>query len=310
MRIVFYGTSAFAVPSLDRLIAQGYRVLQCVTQPDQPQGRGLQPQPSPVKAAAARLGVPVEAPTDLTAAPAASRALQPDAGVVVSYGRLIPPPLLGAPRHGMLGVHPSLLPRYRGASPMVWALLNGDAVTGVTIFRLNERMDAGDILVRREAPIGARETAGSLSDRLAALGAEALVDGLRALEQGMARWQPQDERLATTTAKLTKAHGRIRWTDEAVAIDRQVRALNPWPGTFTSWQAQPLKLWSVSPGAATAAGHPGDVTAVTGEGIVVATGRGALVIQELQRPGGRRMRVQEFLAGHPLRVGERFGTDA
>lgn len=308
MRILLFGTSAFAVPSLERLVAQRHDVVRCVTQPDRPQGRGLQPQPSPVKAAAGRLGVPVDEPADLRAAGAAYQALAPDAGVVIAYGRLIPAALLGLPRHGMLGVHPSLLPRYRGASPMVWALLNGEAATGVSIFRLNERMDAGDVLLQREAPIAAGETTGSLSDRLAALGAELLVEALRAMEQGTARWQPQDERLATTTEKLTKAHGRIRWAEDAAVIDRKVRALNPWPGAFASWQGRPLKLWSVSTGSPVEA-PPGQVTAVAADGITVAASRGTVCLHELQLPGGRRMTAREFLAGHPLRVGDRLGDD-
>ena len=306
MRLVFFGTSAFAVPHLERLAACGHQILRCVTQPDQPQGRGLRPQPSPVKQAALRLQMAVDEPRDWPAAAAAYQALRPELGVVISYGRLIPRALLALPAHGMLGVHPSLLPRYRGASPIVWPLLNGDAMTGVTVFRLTERMDAGDVLLQRPEPIAPRDTSDSLSARLASIGAELLAEGVAAIEQGTAAFRPQDEGAATCTTKLTKAHGRLRWTDDASVLDRQIRALNPWPGTVASWQGEPLKILVADLGPAAPSAAPGTVLAADADGIRVAAGRGSIVIHELQRSGGRRLTAREFLAGHPLRAGERL----
>ena len=309
LRILFFGTSEFAVPSLESLVADHQDVIRCITQPDRPQGRGLTPQPSPVKAAALRLRVPVEEPERLVDALAEFKRLEPDLGVVVSYGRLIPEGLLRLPRHAILGMHPSSLPKYRGASPIAWAILHGEQATGVTIFRLNERLDAGDVLLHRPVEIGPRETAAELSDRLARLVAELLIEAVHQIEQGAAAFHPQDERLSTYAPKLSKADGRVDWTVPAVTIDRLVRAAVPWPGAYTEWRGQSLKLWrtDVNPQPPAVRGRPGEVVAVSGDGVVVAAGEGSVAIQEVQPPGRRRMTVREFLSGHPVRVGETFG---
>ncbi len=308
MRIVLFGTSAFAVPSLQVLVKRGHTIVQCVTQPDRPQGRGLKPQASPVKQAAQALRLPLTEPTDLRTTQQELRALNPDVGVVIAYGRLVPSDLLQLPTQGMVGLHPSLLPKYRGASPIVWALLNGDSRTGVTVFRLNERMDAGDILTQQPVSIGPQETAEVLSVRLAAMGAGLLADSLQALEQGTASFQPQNDAAATYTTKLTKAHGLVDWTASAAAIDRMVRALNPWPGVTTSLHGRSLRVWSTALASqpVLASAHPGTVIQLEDAGAVVATGQGALVIQDVQPAGRRRMSVREFLAGHVLRVGDQF----
>ena len=308
MRIVFVGTSAFAVPSLQALVHGGRTVVSCVTQPDRPQGRGLVSQPSPVKVAAQALGIPLREPTDLHHAADELRTLNPEVGVVIAYGRLVPAELLRLPTHGMLGLHPSLLPRYRGASPIVWALLNGDLKTGVTVFRLNERMDAGDILLQRVTPIDSRDTAEDLSERLARAGAQLVLDAVGALERGTASFQPQDERAATTTTKLTKAHGLVEWTTPAAVIDRMVRALNPWPGVTARLGGQDVRLWvaEIEESAATTSAPAGTVVRVEPDAFVVATGRGQLVVREVQPAGRRRMSVREFLAGHAVNAGEHF----
>lgn len=308
MRVVLFGTDEFAIPSLEALIEHHQQVLMCVTQPDRPQGRGLKRLPSPVKVAAQRLRIPVEEPETLRSFLPRMQRLQPEVGVVVSYGNLIPPALLTLPAHGMLGVHPSLLPKYRGASPIAWALLNAQTLTGVTIFRLDERLDAGEIASQQEAPIGPADTAMTLSARLARLGAQALVDTLDAMEQGTAAFHSQEERQASYAPKLTKAHGRIDWRADAAAIDRLVRAMVPWPGAYTDWNGTSLKVWRASWQAAVdKPAHPGEVLSVGPDGLKVATGNGQLMIHELQLAGRRRMAVQEFLAGHDLQVGEMLG---
>jgi len=311
MRILFFGTAAFAVPSLEQLVGHGHSILLCVTQPERPQGRGLTRLPSPVKSAALRLRLPVEEPDDLQAILRRFQQLQPEVGVVISYGQLIPPNLLTLPVHGMLGVHPSLLPKYRGASPIAWALLKGEHTTGVTVFRLNEQLDAGEILLQRPVPIAPQATSETLSQHLAALGAALLLETLSALERGTLPSSAQDERQATYAPKLTKASGRIHWQTSAASIDRLVRAMIPWPGAYTDWQGQSLKLWMTSYDTQnhTKHGRAGEVLAVSPDQLGVATGEGKLLIHELQLAGRRRMTVREFLAGHDLRVGEVLGKE-
>ena len=310
MKLVFFGTGAFAVPSLEALVATRRHAIACVTQPDRPQGRGLQLVASPVHAAAVALGIPVETPEELASLEAAWQRQPPDLGVVIDYGRLIRPGLLQVPRLGWLGVHPSLLPKYRGASPVAWTILSGDTETGVTIFRLNERMDAGDVLAQERVAIGPRETAPQLLDRLAIFGARVLVRVVDRLAQGERWGAPQVEAEATEAPKLTKAMGRIRWSDPAPAIDRLVRAMNAWPGASTTWRGQIVRIWEsdVEDEAASSA-TPGAVAAVSPEGLVVHAGQGRVAIRELQLEGRRRMRVREFLAGHPVTVGERLGSE-
>ncbi len=309
MRLVFFGTSEFAVPSLEALSTSGQEIVLCVTQPDRPQGRGLKPQPSPIKTAAQRLGLLCEEPADLRAATTRLQRLAPEVGVVVAYGRLIPHELLTLPRHGMLGLHPSLLPTYRGAAPIAWAIVNGESVTGVTTFRLNAQLDAGEIVFQDTIPITPRETAVTLSEGLAARGGKLLVKTLEALGQGRAIFRPQDEQAASYARKLSKEDGRINWTTPAVAIDRLVRGMVPWPGASTTWQGQPLKLCAISShDGDVASARPGEIMRIDPTGIVVATGTGQVIIHELQLAGGRRMSAQEFLAGHPMRIGDILGT--
>ena len=309
MRAVFFGTSAFAVPSLERLAASRHTVLACVTQPDRPQGRGLAREPSPVKQAALRLGLRLEQPERLDAAQLAP--LAPDVGVVAAYGNMIRPALLALPARGMLGVHPSLLPKYRGAAPVTWAILNGETQIGVTIFRLNERLDAGAILRRQAVAIGPAEHAGLLLERLAELGADELLSALDAIEEGRETAVPQEEAQATFAPKLTKAHGRIDWRAPADVIGRLVRATVPWPGATTEWQGKPLRVWAASAHAAgSRASAPAGTAVAVGDGIItVSAGQGTAVdLLEVQPSGRRRMSVREFLAGHPVRIGDRFGV--
>ena len=306
MRILFLGTGAFAVPSLEHLARAGHEITMCVTQPDRPQGRGLQSEPSPVKRAAERLKLPLLQPERLD--PLSLQGVSAEAGVALDYGRLIPAAVLTLPRHGMLGVHPSLLPKYRGAAPVAQAILNGDTSTGVTIFRLNERLDAGEVLLRHPVAIEAGENAQALTERLAQIGAEALLRALDLLDRGQARFEAQDEAAASLAPKLTKAQGRIEWTEPAERLERLVRAMAPWPGACTQWQGTALKLWDVS---AVLGGSrdvaPGTIVQSSPEALTVATGQGALAVRVVQLAGKRRMSAKEFLAGHRVQPGERLG---
>ena len=311
MRVMFFGTSAFAVPSLERVVAH-HTVTVCVTQPDRPQGRGLVPEPSPVKRTALQLGLPLLQPERLQIG--LFEGLKSDVGVVAAYGQLIRQDLLQLPTWGMLGVHPSLLPKYRGAAPVAWAILNGETTTGLTIFRLNEQMDAGEWLVQETIPIEAQETTEGLTERLAHRGAEVLLRALELLEKRTATFQAQEDSAATFAPKLTKTQGRIDWQQPAESIVRLVRATMPWPGASTSWQGSALKLWSVATQAAPAScscespAAPGTVVEVSPESLAVATGRGTVKITEIQPAGRRRMSAREFLAGRSIKVGDRFGT--
>jgi methionyl-tRNA formyltransferase len=308
MRVIFFGTADFAVPSLEQLVAHGHTIVMCATQPDRPQGRGLIREPSPVKQAALRLGLPLSQPERLHVN--LFESLRPEVGVAVAYGQLIKEDLLKVPTRGMLGVHPSLLPKYRGAAPVAWALLNGEVMTGVTIFRLNERLDAGDIIWQQALAIEPNEDAQALSGRLAQLGAQSLLRALESIGAGRTNFTRQDESQASFAPKLTKSQGRIDWRAPAEVIERLVRATTPWPGAATDWHGGSLRVWRVSVGNASAASceaSPGTVVQVAPDALTVATGQGTLAMREVQPAGRRRMSVQEFLAGHPVHVGERLG---
>lgn len=306
MRIWFFGTSAFAVPSLERLVAEGFPVDCCITQPDRPQGRGQRLKPSPVKQAAVRLKVPLLQPERLSLAALEGRSA--DLGVVAAYGQLIKADVLTRPRLGMIGVHPSLLPKYRGAAPINWALLKGERITGMSIFRLVERLDAGEILLQESVQVLPEDDAETLGRRLALLGAECVVRAVRQLESGRVQAAAQDEAQSTYAPKLTKAQGRINWHSAAADIAALVRATVPWPGAWTVWRGEVLKIWRALAAEDGGPAAPGTVVRASESGIAVKAGRGLLVIQELQAAGKRRMAAQEFLAGRPMRVGELLGN--
>ena len=309
MRVAFFGTSEFAVPSLERLAGSAHEVVLCVTQPDRPQGRGLKLGASPVKQAAQRLGIPVAQLERLTVGALEGRPA--DVGALASYGQIVKPDVLERFPHGMLGIHPSLLPKYRGAAPVAWALLNGETRTGLTIFKMNERLDAGDMLLQEPVEIGVEEDAAALTARLAALGAEALLRTLDQVASGRAAFRPQDEAQASYAPKLTKAQGRIDWSQPAAVVVRQVRALTPWPGAATSWRGEPLKVWRAAPGMSPAGGNaaPGTVTGVEAERLTVAAGTGHVELLEVQPAGRRKQTVREFLAGHNVQVGDQLGQE-
>jgi methionyl-tRNA formyltransferase len=309
MVIVFFGTPQFAVPSLERLIASRHQVPGVVTQPDRPRGRGQKVVDAPVKAAAARHGIPVFQPTRLRD-PEVMETIagwQPDLGVVVAYGKLIPDQLLQLPRFGMINVHASLLPKYRGASPVHRAIIDGESETGVTIMQVVKALDAGDMLARASRPIRPDETSDALERDLADLGAGLLLDVVDRLEHGTVTPEPQDHSLASYAPRLTKDEGLIDWTLPASAIHNRVRGLYPWPHAYSYLDGARVIILATHVVPHGGHGEPGEVLEVSRDAIHVATGGGgSLAIDELQAEGRRPVRTREFLAGRPVRAGSRF----
>lgn len=308
-RVVFFGTPEFAVPSLQALLGGPDEVAGVVCQPDRPAGRGRKLQAPPVKQLAERHGLPVVQPLRLKTAELADQlaAWQPDLAVVAAYGRILPIRILELPRLGCINVHASLLPRHRGAAPIQWAIASGDAETGVTIMRMNERMDEGDILLQRATPIGADETYGALQARLAGLGAAALADALEQLAAGALTAAPQDHAAATLAPLIRKEEGRIDWQQPAVVIARRVRGFNPWPSAWTTLAGRLLKIHAAHPEGG--GGEPGRVVGLD-DAVRVATGDGVLAIDLLQLEGRRALPAHEFARGGALVVGDRLGAPA
>lgn len=311
MRVVFFGTPAFAVPTLARLLESSHRVVASVTQSDRPSGRGQRTHEPPVKQVARERGIPVLQPDRLKDPSAldALRAFAPDLGVVAAYGRILPDDLLHLPRLGMINVHASLLPKYRGAAPVHRAVMAGETETGVSIMRVIARLDAGPVLATARRAIGPDETSDEVERDLARLGATLLVETVDALAAGRARETPQDERLATYAPRLTKQDGLIDWHAPARAIHNQVRGLHPWPHAYTSLGGRRYVILRTAI-ADTSGGSaaPGRVVEARGDRLVVAAGDGAaLAVVEIQPQDRRAMTAREFLAGHPVPVGAAFG---
>lgn len=304
MNVVFAGTPEFAAVALDALLAAGHAVRLVLTQPDRPAGRGRKPRPSTVKALAQERALTVLQPASLKANGVASTlaAHAPDVMVVAAYGLMVPPPILNLPRLGCVNIHASLLPRWRGAAPIQRALLAGDTTTGVTIMQMDEGLDTGAILLQEAVPIHHDDTAGTLHNRLAALGGRLIVRVLAAPPAA----RPQDAARATYAAKIDKREACIDWSASADSIERAVRAFNPDPGAYTTYQGGVLKIWraGVERGVAAA---PGEVCESGARGVLVACGVDGLRLIELQRPGGKRLPARAFLAGFDIARGERFG---
>jgi methionyl-tRNA formyltransferase len=309
IRTVFMGTPEFALPTLQGLLDAGVDLCAVFTQPDRPRGRGKKLAPPPVKALALQRGVPVFQPARLREAAAVDqlRTLAPDLIVVVAYGQILPRAVLDIPRYGCINVHASLLPRYRGAAPINKAIVDGEAVTGVTTMLMDVGLDTGDMLVRRATEIGFEETAGQLHDRLSLLGREAMEETLRHLCAGALRPEPQDEGATCYAAMMKKEDGHIDWTRDAQAIHNLVRGLTPWPGAYTFWNSQMLKISRTLPEDHADGGAPGTVLAVGAEGVRIACGKGCLVVRELQLAGKKRLAAGDFLRGARLTVGTRLG---
>jgi methionyl-tRNA formyltransferase len=316
LRIVFMGTPAFAVPTLDRLLASRHPVVGVVTQPDKPRGRGQRVSDAPVKALAVERGLPLIQPARLREpdVEATLRAWQPDLGVVAAYGKLIPDALLTVPRLGMINVHASLLPKYRGAAPIHWAVIKGETETGVTIMRVIRELDAGAMFAKVTRPIGPEETSDAVERDLAELGADLLVDVVDRMAEGTATEDPQDDSQATFAPRLTKEEGLIDWTLPAQAIHDRVRGLYPWPHAYTFLEGHRTIILQTAVEHGDDASRdgpqaPGTVVRVTRDAVHVATGHeGVLAIVELQPEGRRPMRARDFLAGRPVPVGTLLGT--
>lgn len=308
IRTVFMGTPEFALPTLQGLLDAGVDLRGVFTQPDRPRGRGKKLTPPPVKELAQQHGVPVFQPDRLRepAAVEQVRALAPDLIVVVAYGQILPKAVLDIPRYGCINVHASLLPRYRGAAPINKAIVDGEAVTGVTTMLMDVGLDTGDMLVKRATEIGFEETAGELHDRLALLGRETMEETLQRLCAGSLQPQPQDDAQTCYAPMMKKEDGRIDWTRDARSIHNLVRGLTPWPGAFTFWDGQMLKIGHTLPENG-ADGAPGTVLAAGADGVRIACGQGCLLVRELQLPGKKRLAAGDFLRGADLAAGTRLG---
>ena len=313
LRIVFMGAAELSCASLQALVASpDFQVVAVVTQPDRPKGRDLKLRPTPVKELALRENLPVLQPEKARSEAFLGelRALAPELIAVAAYGQILPKSILDLPRFGCLNVHTSLLPRYRGPAPIQWAILNGDAETGVTIMKIAVTLDTGDMLAQDSTPIGPEDDSATVHDRLARMGAALLVRTIPDYIAGKLVPRPQPAEGVSYAPKISKQDGRIDWQRPARVIWNRVRGLVPWPGAFTHLPASPqphlLKIWQaeVAPGR----GTPGEVVQADRNGVVVACGEEALRILVLQREGGRRLQAREFLAGHPLRPGLRLGA--
>lgn len=310
MRIVFMGTPEFAVPSLELLLRSPDHVVGVVTQPDRPKGRGQTVILSPIKLLAQRAQVPILQPLKMKD-PAFLESLaawRPDLIAVAAFGRILPKAILDLPPKGCINVHGSLLPKYRGAGPIQWAVINGERETGITTMLMDEGMDTGQILLQEPVPIAADDTAGSLSAKLADVGGRLLIETLRCLAEGRLTPRPQDHAQATMAPLLKKEDGLIDWTLPAGVIANRIRGLSPWPGAYTYLGEERWIVWNASADDPTApAVPPGTVVEAAKEGLSVATGSGLLRITEFQPANSRRMSVAQYLSGHQLKPGLRLG---
>lgn len=310
MKILFAGTPEFAATALHSLVQAGYPVVAVLTQPDRPAGRGMQLTASPVKQYALRNGLAVLQPASLKTEPIRQtlRDFGADVMVVAAYGLILPQAVLEIPRYGCLNIHASLLPRWRGAAPIQRAILAGDRETGITIMQMDAGLDTGDMLLQKRCPISATDTAQTLHDRLAALGADSIVEALQGLAGGTLQPQRQDEGLACYASKITKAEARLDWSRPAAELARAVRAYNPFPIAQTEWHGTMIKIWQARPTPGT--GIAGTVLTTGKAGIEVACGDGALLLETLQKPGGKPLPAGQFMQGFPLRAGDRLGVGA
>lgn len=306
MRVVFMGTPDFAVGTLEALLEAGHEVVAVVTQPDKPKGRGKTLMPTPVKEAALARMIPVLQPKKVREPEFVEtlRKIGPDVIVVAAFGQIISKEILKMPRYGCINVHASLLPAYRGAAPIQWAVINGDKESGVTIMRMNEGLDTGDMIDKVVVPLDENETGGSLFDKLSAAGAKLCAEVLEKLENGTAVFEKQPE-LSTTdyAAMIDKKMGKINWERPAKEIEQLIRGLNPWPSAYTFMKGKSLKLWTASVVYEEREAVPGEIVEIGKEGILVKTGEGLLLIRELQLEGKKRMDTAAFLRGYTVDKG-------
>lgn len=310
MRVIFMGTPDFATGTLEEIVKEGYEIVGVVTQPDKPKGRGKTMMPTPVKETALKYNLPVYQPKKVREPEFVEllRSLKPDVMVVAAFGQIITKEILEMPKYGCINVHASLLPAYRGAAPIQWAVINGDKESGVTIMQMDEGIDTGDMIEKAVVPIAEDETGGSLFDKLSHTGAKLCVKVLRDLEEGTAVREKQPEESTTPYAKMIdKKMGEVDWKKSAKEIEQLIRGLNPWPSAYTKVHGKTLKLWKAKVLLETSQMNPGQIVKVTKDSLAVQTGQGMLEIQELQLEGKKRMDTSSFLRGYTLAEGESLG---
>lgn len=310
MRIIFMGTPDFSVGTLEALVEAGHEVVLAVTQPDKPKGRGKEMQFTPVKECALRHGIPVFQPKKVRDPECVEelKKYQADVCVVIAFGQILPKEILEMTPYGCINVHASLLPSYRGAAPIQWAVIRGEKISGVTTMQMDEGLDTGDMLEKTEIILDEKETGGSLHDKLAEAGAKLCVHTLDKLVQGDLTPQKQGESPTEYARMLDKKLGDINWEQSAVEIERLIRGLNPWPSAYTDWNGKTMKIWEADavPGGNTEKA-PGTITDVTKDDFAVQTGDGQLRVRALQIPGKKRMEADAFLRGYQVKVGEHLG---
>ncbi|MBV9436317.1 MAG: methionyl-tRNA formyltransferase [Acidobacteria bacterium] len=311
MRLVFCGTPQFAVPTLEALIAAGHELLLVVTQPDRPQGRGLELATSPVKQTAQRHDLAIDQPEKIKNNPdfrGRVESAHPDAIIVVGYGRIVPPWMLSLPRLGNINLHGSLLPKYRGAAPIQWAIAEGETVSGVTTMLLNEGLDTGDVLLQRELPIGSDENAISYSRRLAAIGADLMVETVNGLAAGNVRPQPQDHERASLAPILKREDGLANFSFSAQKIYNRLRGFQPWPGCYTLFRGKKLAIHAARPESSKTGKEPGEIAAQDDRFLVVCGQESSLELLSVQPEGKRTMSAADFLRGYRPSAGEKLGA--
>lgn len=314
MKIVFMGTPDFAVGALDAIVEAGHQVTAVVTQPDKPKGRGKEMQMTPVKLCALSHGIPVFQPVKIKEPEAVEqlREYEADLFVVAAFGQILSEEILDMPKYGCVNIHASLLPKYRGAGPIQWSIINGEKVTGVTIMRMEKGLDTGDMLLRRSVEIAPDETADTLHDKLASVGAELIVEAIPKIEAGELTPEKQRDEDSSYAKMLTKAMGKIDWNMEAQKLDCLIRGLISWPGASTVFRGKTLKIWEEEPVDASAVqsgiqdAAPGTVVLVEKDAFYVQTGKGVLKVKAVQPEGKKRMAVKDFLLGYPVKAGEAF----
>ena len=312
MKIVFMGTPDFAVGTLHALAESEHEILAVVTQPDKPKGRGKALQPTPVKEEAMRYGIPVYQPKKVREEEfqVVLRELNPDLIVVVAFGQLIPKSILELPRYGCVNVHASLLPKYRGAAPIQWAVIDGEKESGVTIMKMDEGLDTGDMIAKNVVPLAADETGGSLFDKLSQVGAQLLLDTIPALEEGTVVCEKQPEESPTPyAAMLNKKMGLIDWSQDASVIECLIRGLNPWPSAYTYLKGKTLKIWQAKVVEKQHEEEPGTIIEVDKKHLVVACKTNALLIERLQLEGKKQMETEAFLRGYAIETGAQFSMN-
>ncbi|MDF2613601.1 MAG: methionyl-tRNA formyltransferase [Clostridia bacterium] len=310
MNIVFMGTPEFAVPTLEMLISEKHHVCAVVTQPDKPKGRGNKEMMPPVKEIALKHNIPVLQPIKIKGDESFYnhiQSLNPDIIVVVAFGQILPQNVLDIPKYGCINIHGSLLPKYRGAAPIQWSIINGDEMTGVTIMYMDKGMDTGDMLVKAEIPITKEDTYASLHDKMKIIGADTLKNALPMIAAGGSERIKQDDSESTYAPMISKTLGEVDWTKGSGAIDTLVRGLNPWPTGYTYYKGETMKIWQAKPIEFAAGAKPGTIIHVDKQGIYVQTGSGSLLIEEIQMPNKKRMPVSEYIKGNTIDKGTMLG---